>query len=65
MKLFDELPICAIIDQKFFAVHAGISPSCQTLEEIQQINRFEEIPESGGLCDLVWSDPSDQLTTKW
>ena len=40
MKLFDELPICAIIDQKFFAVHAGISPTCQTLEEIQQLNRF-------------------------
>jgi serine/threonine-protein phosphatase 2B catalytic subunit len=40
MRLFDELPLCAIIDQKYFAVHAGISPSCQTLEEIQQLNRF-------------------------
>jgi serine/threonine-protein phosphatase 2B catalytic subunit len=41
MKLFDELPICAIIDETYFAVHAGISPSCQTVEDIQKINRFE------------------------
>lgn len=31
MNLFDQLPISAIIDKKYFAVHGGISPSCTQL----------------------------------
>lgn len=65
MQLFDQLPLCAVVDQKYFAVHAGISPHCHTLEDIQRLNRFEEVPETGGLCDLLWSDPSDSLSGKW
>ena len=65
MKLFDELPICAIVDEKYFAVHAGISPSCHTIEDIQKIDRFMEVPDQGGMCDLLWSDPSDESMDCW
>ena len=65
MQLFDLLPLCAIIDGKYFAVHAVISPHCQTIEEIQRLDRFYEIPEKGGMCDLLWSDPSDASPTQW
>ena len=67
MELFDFLPICAIIDRMYFAVHAGISPetsliskkSILILGDFQKINRFNEVPEKGVICDLLWSDPVD------
>ena len=31
MLLFDYLPICALIDKMYFAVHAGISPEMNNL----------------------------------
>ena len=69
MSLFDSLPICALIDQRFLCMHGGISPHIRTLKDIAQINRFEEIPMDGSLCDLMWSDPnknfSDRQTPPW
>ena len=30
------------------------------IDQIQKISRFCEIPEKGVLCDLLWSDPTDE-----
>lgn len=58
------LPLCAVINNKIFCVHGGISPNLNTLEDIQSINRFTVIPDSGILCDLMWADPA-MITEKW
>lgn len=29
------------------------------------MNRFVEIPEQGVLCDLLWSDPTDDTADNW
>lgn len=65
MNIFDSLPICALIDKKYFAVHGGISPNCKTLKEIQSINRFKEVPIKGELCDFLWSDPVNSYVDSW
>lgn len=57
MDSFDALPLAAIMNGQFFCVHGGLSPSITTLEDVKSIDRFREPPQSGPLCDLLWSDP--------
>jgi len=58
--LFDTLPLSAAIENQVFCPHAGLSPSLDTVDHIQQLNRLQEIPHEGPMCDLVWSDPDDR-----
>lgn len=58
-NLFDSLPVSAIINGKFIAVHGGISPSLKTIADLNKIDRFQEPPKAGLLCDILWSDPID------
>ena len=53
------LPLCAVVNEKIFCVHGGISPNLKTLDDIVKINRFCNIPDSGLLCDMMWSDPAN------
>ena len=59
MDLFDALPLAAIVNKKYFAVHGGISPDLKKIRDIQKIDRFKEPPTEGMFCDLLWSDPLD------
>src|SRR3989338_2308651 len=43
--------------------HGGLSPDIGTLDQIRSINRFQETPHAGPMCDLLWSDPDDR--TGW
>ncbi|EAY05934.1 Serine/threonine protein phosphatase PP1-gamma catalytic subunit, putative [Trichomonas vaginalis G3] len=54
---FNYLPLVAIIEDKYFCVHGGISPYIDSLDQIKSIERPYEVPESGIICDLLWSDP--------
>jgi len=64
MELFDYLPIGALINEKIFCVSSGLSPELDTLDQIRLIDRKQEIPFEGGVCDLAWSDP-DAGTQGW
>lgn len=58
-EVFDYLPLAALIEEKVFCVHAGLSPSINTLDQIRTIDRKQEVPHDGAMCDLLWSDPED------
>lgn len=56
-EVFDFLSLGALIDGKAFCVHGGLSPSINALDQIRAIDRKQEVPHDGAMCDLLWSDP--------
>lgn len=58
-EVFDYLSLGAIVNDRIFCVHGGLSPDISTLDEIRAIDRKQEVPHEGGMCDLLWSDPDD------
>ena len=58
--LFDYLPLTALIDNQIFCLHGGLSPSIDSLDNIRALDRIQEVPHEGPMCDLLWSDPDDR-----
>ena len=58
--LFDYLPLTALIENQIFCLHGGLSPSIDTLDNIRSLDRIQEVPHEGPMCDLLWSDPDDR-----
>ena len=57
IDLFNELPAAACIDDKILLVHGGLSPDLITLDQLSKLKRPTDVPETGLLCDILWSDP--------
>lgn len=58
--LFDYFPITALVENKIFCLHGGLSPQIETIDNIRDLNRFQEVPHDGPMCDLLWSDPEER-----
>ena len=56
---FDMLPVAAVIDNKIFSVHGGLAPDAPYIDCISTVDRQDEIPQEGIICDLLWSDPDN------
>lgn len=59
LSSFDSLPLAALLNQQFLCLHGGISPEMKTLDDIRDIDRFQEPPPYGIMCDIIWSDPHE------
>jgi len=57
--VFDCLGISAIVDGRVFCVHAGLSKDITLIDQINLIDRRQEIPHEGSFCELMWSDPEE------
>ncbi|KAL7714489.1 Serine/threonine-protein phosphatase [Entamoeba marina] len=62
-KVFDCLPLCAVVDEKLFCVHGGIARAL-CVKDINPLEKLEEIERPCSnithlISDLLWSDPSD------
>jgi len=62
--VFNCLPAAALIDEKILCMHGGLSPELQSLQQIANLERPCDVPDTGLLCDLLWSDP-DANATGW
>ena len=56
---FDFMPVAAVIDSRLFCAHGGISPSAVHLDDLRKQERFSELPFTGPLADIAWSDPEE------
>jgi len=45
--MFNWMPVAALIDDKIFCVHGGLSPELTTIDQITKLMRPTEIPSSG------------------
>ncbi|EDW30485.1 GL24566 [Drosophila persimilis] len=57
---YDCMPLAAVVGQRIFCAHGGISPRMHCLNDIEDVERPLEVPDVGLVCDLLWSDPDDR-----
>ncbi|XP_005101052.3 serine/threonine-protein phosphatase PP1 [Aplysia californica] len=56
-EVFNCLPAAAIIDDRIFCCHGGLSPHLTTINQIRRLARPTDVPDEGILADLLWADP--------
>jgi len=59
---FNCLPVAALVDENIFCMHGGLSPELKSFEQIRRFLRPTDVPDTGLLCDLLWSDPEQKIT---
>jgi len=64
--VFNCMPACAVVSDKVICMHGGLSQEMMKdgsslVEEVSAMKRPADIPDSGFLCDLLWSDPADTV----
>lgn len=58
--VFCYLPIWFLINKKVLVMHGGLfSKDGVTIDDIRKVDRFQEPPNAGIMCDALWSDPCD------
>lgn len=65
IKAFEYMPVCAVVGDRIICMHGGLSPHLNKIEDINKILRPTDIPDSGLLCDLLWSDPDEAGLLGW
>merc|ERR1712232_903319 len=58
--VFNCLPICGLIDEKIMCMHGGLSPELHNFDQIRRVSRPTDVPDTGIICDLLWSDPDKE-----
>lgn len=59
--VFNCLPLAALIEDTIFCMHGGLSPEFDSFQQIRNLPRPLDVPDSGLICDLLWSDPEQDL----
>ncbi|ETE62939.1 Serine/threonine-protein phosphatase 5, partial [Ophiophagus hannah] len=60
-EVFEWLPLVQCINGKVLIMHGGLfSEDGVMLDDIRKIERNRQPPDSGPMCDLLWSDPQPQ-----
>uniref|UniRef100_A0A915KNI4 Serine/threonine-protein phosphatase n=1 Tax=Romanomermis culicivorax TaxID=13658 RepID=A0A915KNI4_ROMCU len=59
---FDSLPIAALVANKLFCMHGGLSPELKSFSQIQSLALPFTVPDTTSLIgDILWSDPCGEV----
>ena len=61
VRVFKYLPIAAVIDDRVFCVHGGISKDLKKVDQLSRMKKPDQIPQEGLIADLLWSDPTSEV----
>lgn len=61
IRSFSKLPLAAILNDRVFCVHGGISPSMSSRADIMKASKFAEGMSDCLEDDMLWSDPSSSI----
>ena len=61
VDVFHQLPLCAVLGGKILCLHGGISPEWDTIEQLEAMQKPEEISGPGIFTDIIWSDPDQTI----
>lgn len=56
--VFNCLPVAAVVGERIFVAHGGISPDLVRFDQIKGLQRPSDVPDAGVMCDLLWADPA-------
>lgn len=62
LDIFNVLQLSAIIkseNKNIFCVHGGLSPKINSFEDINKLNRKQNINPESVISDLLWNEPCD------
>jgi diadenosine tetraphosphatase ApaH/serine/threonine PP2A family protein phosphatase len=45
-------------------MHGGLSPELSQMEQVANIARPCDVPDTGLLCDILWADPDPSITVR-
>ena len=51
--VFDYMSLSALIDESILCVHGGLSPAITMLDQIRLVDRKQEVPHEGQMCDFA------------
>eukprot|EP00808_Paulinella_micropora_P018804 g38370.t1 len=61
-ECFNWLPLGAVIGSGVLVVHGGLfSEDGVKLSDMRKIERFRQPPDSGLMCEMLWSDPQPEI----
>ena len=67
-KVFQDafacMPYAALVENKIFCMHGGLSPDIKNWDQLRGIQRPVEPGDRGILIDLLWADP-DRFVRGW
>ena len=60
-EFFRFLPLGHVLDKKVLVIHGGLfSRENVTINELKKIDRYIDVPHTGIMSELLWSDPRDE-----
>ncbi len=60
-ELFSQMPVSAILNDKYFLVHGGLPINNISIDNIAKLPKPDEIPNNEVTFQLLWNDPSDNV----